>query len=71
MKKKAKESDVSLDVTLGTMLGNCEVSGVICKKHPKYEGKRKPTSKYGVLTGCTCHMFWAYKTICEAYSDEP
>lgn len=29
-----------------------------CKKHPKYKGIRKPSTKLGLSDGCTCAQIW-------------
>jgi len=52
----------SIGSMVGGLVGACANKDVACLIHKKYKGLRKPTTNLSIFDGCTCHVYWAYKT---------
>jgi hypothetical protein len=54
---------IKSDQLIGKQLALCDIKECVCCKHPKYKGKRKPSTTLTLADGCTCHIAWQY--ICD------
>lgn len=36
---------------------------MICKLHPKFQGKRRPTTKKTAVDGCSCHEWYLKRMV--------